>query len=187
MAIHPKISPTHFPYLATKRLQLTPLSHSDFDAVKELHTDERLLEFVPRNKAKSDQEITAFIDKIISGINERKWISWKIQKKGSDQLIGTICLWLFDQDFSRCDIGYELIHAHWGKGYIAEAAKPVLQYGFETLELDAIQAYVHEENIRSINVLKREGYQLIGQKKKELIYEIRKETSLAKQKTDNKA
>lgn len=55
-------------------------------------------------------------------------------------------------------LGYWLDEAQWGKGYMTEAVKAVLNYGFGTLKLSLITANCYPHNERSQQVLKRQGF-----------------------------
>ena len=59
-------------------------------------------------------------------------------------------------------IGYWLDETFWSKGYMTEAAKAVLDYGFEKLNLALITAYCYPHNERSSNLLKRQGFKYEG-------------------------
>ena len=58
------------------------------------------------------------------------------------------------------EIGYDLAKAHWGKGLMREALDAMLKYSFETLGFRKILGGTLSENTRSINLLKRLGFQL---------------------------
>ncbi|MGR5874200.1 GNAT family N-acetyltransferase [Bacillus pacificus] len=42
---------------------------------------------------------------------------WGIEKKGTDQLIGTCGFHLINHHHKRAEIGYELDDTYWGQGY----------------------------------------------------------------------
>ena len=50
----------------------------------------------------------------------------------------------------------------WGKGYATEAAKAILDYGFNTLKLPVIYAIARSDNVRSLRVIQRLGMIPIG-------------------------
>ncbi len=64
-------------------------------------------------------------------------------------------------------IGYEFTPAYWGRGYATEANERMLQHAFRTLELDRVLAMVRPENLRSLRVLEKLGFQKIGQRRDE--------------------
>lgn len=64
-------------------------------------------------------------------------------------------------------IGYEFASAHWGQGYATEANRRILEYAFEFLKWDRIVAMARPENLRSLRVLEKLGFQKIGQRRDE--------------------
>lgn len=65
-------------------------------------------------------------------------------------------------------VGYSIDSAQEGKGYMKEALKLIIKYGFEEMELHRIEASTLEDNIRSQNVLKACDFELLGLNKKYL-------------------
>jgi [ribosomal protein S5]-alanine N-acetyltransferase len=59
------------------------------------------------------------------------------------------------------------------KGYISEALTAILNYGFETIKLNCIDAFVDKDNIKSIKILERFGFikMHVGD---ELLYSLQK-------------
>jgi len=62
-----------------------------------------------------------------------------------------------NNDHRRAELGYWLGVPYWGKGYATEAAKALVDYGFETLNLHRIFAGHFAGNSASANVLKKIG------------------------------
>jgi len=52
---------------------------------------------------------------------------------------------------------WALFPEHWGKGYATEAARAMVSYAFDGLELGRIVATTENDNVRSIAVMKRLG------------------------------
>lgn len=52
---------------------------------------------------------------------------------------------------------WALFPEHWGKGYATEAARAMVSYAFDELELGRIVATTENDNLRSIGVMKRLG------------------------------
>ena len=50
---------------------------------------------------------------------------------------------------------WALLPGHWGKGYATEAARAMVSYAFDELELEQIVATTENDNFRSIAVMKR--------------------------------
>lgn len=56
------------------------------------------------------------------------------------------------------EIGWSLAEAHWGRGYAAEAARAVLGFGFDRLDLPAIYAQTSDSNGGSTRLMLRLGF-----------------------------
>ncbi|MEO6548430.1 MAG: GNAT family N-acetyltransferase, partial [Ferruginibacter sp.] len=67
----------------------------------------------------------------------------------------TICLFKFADDNSKAEIGYELLPIYQGKGFMQEAASKVLEFGFQHIGLNSIEAYTHFENQNSTRLLEK--------------------------------
>ncbi len=60
------------------------------------------------------------------------------------------------------EVGWHLKKASWGKGYATEAAKGIINYGFNVLQLPIIYAVVKPENHASVKVTQRLGMTPMG-------------------------
>ncbi|MCB0579778.1 MAG: GNAT family N-acetyltransferase [Phaeodactylibacter sp.] len=147
------------PRLFTGRLSLRQLELRDAPEIRQLRSDPRVNEFIARSGAITLAEARSFIEKINKGIANRECCYWAITRKGSDALIGTICLWNFTADRVQAEIGYELSPACQGQGFMPEAIETVSAYGFQALKLEAIKALSRADNVRSLALLKRTGFQ----------------------------
>ncbi|MEH7440256.1 GNAT family protein [Neobacillus drentensis] len=80
-----------------------------------------------------------------------------------DTLIGTINLFhVMRGSLQSAFIGYFLDKSHNGRGYTTEAAKLIVDYGFNELNLHRIEAGVMPHNIGSIRVLEKAGFHKEG-------------------------
>lgn len=153
-----KLNFTPFPILTTERLILRCLEVSDDQQLFILRSDNRVNQYLVRSKQKDIKESRAFISKINDGINNNKWIYWAITLKESPKLIGTICLWNFSPKKNVAELGYELDPAFQGKGIMNEASKIIIEFGFQEIELNTIEAYTHISNNNSSKLLLRNNF-----------------------------
>jgi ribosomal-protein-alanine N-acetyltransferase len=149
---------TPFPILRTERLILRPPAIGDRNETYFMRTDERVNKYVDRSRPVNVAEAEQFIEKLISGINNNESIAWVITLKESPMLIGSICLWNISVENSRAEIGFELHPAYQGKGIMLETMQKVLEYGFKTMKLKVIDAWVHEQNAASIKILEKNAF-----------------------------
>lgn len=149
---------TPFPNLATERLLFRQLMNEDEDAIFKLRSDERVNKYIGRNPPKTVIEVRAFIDKINRNITNNESMYWAITLKNNNKLIGTICLWNFQLEKYKAEIGYELNPDYWGQGIMKEAIPRIIEYAFTTLKLHSLEGDSHPENTPSAVLLERNGF-----------------------------
>lgn len=147
-----------FSPLTTERLSLRQLKTEDAVALSQLRSSEEVNKYIDRAKQTTIEEAVAFVNKINKSVSNRESFYWAINLKGETDLIGTICLWNFNDEKSRVEVGFELHPSYQGKGIMNEALSSVLQFSFDVLQLQAIDGFVHEENKASLNLLQRKGF-----------------------------
>ena len=147
-----------FPQLTTERLVLTQMSIDDANEMFFLRSDESVMKYIDRPRAKSVEEAVQFIQMINTGLANNEYINWAITLKNDPRLIGNVCFWRIQKEHYRAEIGYTL-HPDWhGKGIMQEAIIAVLDYGFKIMGLHSVEANVNPENIASIKSLERTGF-----------------------------
>ena len=147
-----------FPILTTDRLVLRSLTKEDEEDFFNLRQIDSIGEFINRAPLKTRQEIKEKIAFLLDGTANNKWITWMITQKGSNQMIGSICLWNIDPENYRAEIGYELHPNFQGLGIMGESVKAVLQYGFNEMGLHSVEGSTMPSNIQSIKVMERAGF-----------------------------
>jgi RimJ/RimL family protein N-acetyltransferase len=106
----------------------------------------------------TEQDARNFIGSIKETLNEARFAI----VLGSDRrLIGGMGLRI-GSAHSRAELGYWLGIPYWGRGYATEAARAVMQYGFQTLGLHRIWGSVFQGNEGSSKVLRKLGMKYEG-------------------------
>ncbi len=59
-------------------------------------------------------------------------------------------------------MGYELGREYWNQGIMTEALPAIMDYGFNCLNYNRIEAFVNYGNVRSAGLLERMGFKLDG-------------------------
>lgn len=142
--------------LETERLYLRPVTIEDASDIYEYSKDQN----VGPNAGWEPHKTMDDTLKIIKLIFLDQKNIFGIVLKESGKLIGT--LGLIDDPKRQNDrvkmLGYAIGARYWGKGYMTEAAKAVVNYGFEVLDLHLISAYCFPFNDRSKRVLAKLGF-----------------------------
>lgn len=145
----------------TERLQLRTIRASDKKFILQGLSDRRVTEFyaVHYNTLEEVQEQMDFYDNLIqSGAG----IWWAFSLKGEEKLIGACGLSSLERENKKAEIGFWLLPDYWGKGYMPEAARSVIEYSFNHLNLNRIEAIVEAGNILSEKVLQKIGFTYEG-------------------------
>ena len=146
---------TPFPVLKTARLTLRQLRSSDAKEIFALRSNDNINKYLNRKQSNSIDDAKNFIQAINENIQRNDSIYWAITWNGTEELIGTICLFNFSEDYSKVEIGYELLPDFQGKGIMHEATSKVIQFAFQQVGVASIEAYTHCENQGSTRLLEK--------------------------------
>ena len=81
----------------------------------------------------------------------------------TNTLIGHISLYAIKRvPYSSAFIGYSMDQSYTGRGIASEAVQLMLQLAFQTLQLHRVEAYIAPDNIASIRVIEKNGFQREG-------------------------
>jgi len=144
--------------LRTDRLTLRDLVHSDFDAIHAYASDPdvtRYMFYGPR----SMQDTHAYLDRMLASQREEPRLIWELGTvvTGDDRLIGACDLTIENARDNEADLGFIFSDDVWGMGYATEAARALVQAGFEQLGLNRIFSTCDVENHASARVLEKAG------------------------------
>ena len=170
------------PEIHTQRLLLRKIEESDADAILFLRTDKTVNKYIQRPASRQIKNISDALNhirKINKDKEENISFAWGMTLKNSPDIIGTICLWNFSKDHKKAEVGYDLNPKFQRKGYMSEALKKILHFGFKELNLDLIEAFTHHQNKSSIKLLEKHGFRLNSSKKDQdnsanLVFDIKR-------------
>jgi [ribosomal protein S5]-alanine N-acetyltransferase len=147
-----------FPVLKTENLVLRQLSAADAAEIFALRSNEQVNKYLDRNKAKSLEDAITFIDVVNRNIANNESIYWGLQHKDDTQVIGTICLYNLSCLECKGEIGYELLPAVQGRGFMQEAILEILGFAFKKMQLKTIEAWTVKQNLASVRLLEKNGF-----------------------------
>lgn len=143
--------------LETPRLVIRRLSSSDVKSLKPILGDSEVMKYSLKG-ALNEEGIKEYIDKILSHYDRHGYGLWGIVQKGTDELIGIAGLiYQILEDSPFTELAYRLARKHWGKGFATEAAKAILEYAFNTLNIDRLISIIEPGNAASVKVAIRVG------------------------------
>lgn len=147
-----------FPQLETKRLILKEINEKDSEDIFEIFSSEEVLKYYDIDHLKSLEEATDLIQGLDKRFKNKKGIRWGLYLKDIDKLIGTCGFHSLDKQSLRAEVGYELSKDFWGQGIMKEALEAIINFGFNTMSINRIQALVVAGNNNSLSLLKKIGF-----------------------------
>jgi RimJ/RimL family protein N-acetyltransferase len=170
--------------LETERLTLRPFAAGDLDAFYEMHGDAGVARWL-RNEARTLEETRKLLELKIAGLaleREGQWLSAAVVLRETDELVADVSLNWASEQHKQGEIGFVVHPQHQGRGYATEAARPLLDFAFETLGLHRVAGTLEARNAASGRVLaklgmRREGHHvetewIKGEWSSELVYAI---------------
>jgi RimJ/RimL family protein N-acetyltransferase len=150
------------PTLSTARLRLRPFTGADADALFALHSNAHVLRYWDSppwtDRARAERFVATCERLAAEGSGARV----AMERASDGAFIGWCGLTSWDPVHRSASLGYCLVEAAWGHGYAREAARALLQWGFDTLDLNRVQAEADTRNAASARVLEKLGFVLEG-------------------------
>ncbi|MCY9657761.1 GNAT family N-acetyltransferase [Paenibacillus chondroitinus] len=170
-----------FPFIYTERLVLRQMDVADAEDIYAFYSDPQVTKHLDWHGPSSIEDTRMLIDSWNQAFADRRLISWGISFYPSESrhIIGTITLMptrgIFDADHRYpLTVGYDLQTDYWGKGIMSEAMQAVIHFSKTHISPHRIQAEVYPENVASLKLLKKLGFQEEGLLKQYLMHEVTK-------------
>ncbi|MGG1924635.1 MULTISPECIES: GNAT family N-acetyltransferase [Chryseobacterium] len=144
-----------FPVLQTERLILSQLEEKDIPFIVELlqhRIFSDLTSNIPYPYVENDARSWVKMSK--EAFENNTGYTFAIRNK-EDQIIGAIGL--HDRDDDKAELGYWIGIPYWNKGYVTEAAKAIIDFGFNELKLNKIFATHFPHNPASGRIMEKVG------------------------------
>jgi ribosomal-protein-alanine N-acetyltransferase len=143
--------------LETPRLFFREFTTADAALIYTLNSNPEVVKYV-HEESTTDLTIALSVitNHILPQYEQYGYGRWAVHTKDNMEFIGW-CGLKYRPERKGTDLGYRFLQTAWGKGYATEAAKAVLQFGFEEFQLPSISAMAHIENTASLKVLEKCG------------------------------
>ena len=153
--------PDEFPRLAAGGFLLREITPADAADWHRYLSDPRVYEYTS-TPIMSLPEVEGLIGMLADGFRRKRQIRWALAEPDSGKMIGDLGYNLFFTRDRRADVGYVLAHQYWRRGLMSLALSSIIDYGFDHLALNKIEAGVNVNNDRSSGLLRKLGFQLEG-------------------------
>ena len=151
-----------FPQLETRNLLLRRMHPADANALFKVLGDDEVAEFYDDDAFVHISQASDQIEAWESGFQNKRSIRWGITRKDEGDIIGSCGYYGIHTWNRRASIGYELGRIYWRQGIMAEALSAMIDFGFDEMDLNRIEALVMPENSASIKMLEKLGFRNEG-------------------------
>jgi ribosomal-protein-alanine N-acetyltransferase len=107
------------------------------------------------------------INALGEGFRLKDEIRWGITRRGEDIVIGMVGYNFWARADNRAAVGYDLARAAWGQGIMPEALQRIIEFGWERMGLNRIEADCSADNPASVRVLEKVGFTLEGRQREQ--------------------
>ncbi len=148
--------------LETDRLLLRPLALSDAEDMFAMDKNPEVHKYLWQTPVQNIEEVIKVIDYVNRQYEANNIGRFATIIKDTNEFIGWTGIKFVDDHTENgntnfFDYGYRLNEKFWNKGYATEASVAWLDYGFNQMHIDKMNAYTHGENGASNHVLQKVG------------------------------
>ena len=148
---------SHLPTLQTSRLTLRPVRMSDAEDLYEYSRDPEVARHVLWDAHRSIHQTREYIRYLLRQYRSAAPSTFVIALRDSGKVIGTIGFMWIQSENRSAEVGYSLSRTYWNHGYMSEALKAVVEFGFTKLNLNRIEAQHECDNPASGHVMLHAG------------------------------
>lgn len=144
--------------LDSERLMLRDVEEGDWHALQAIHADPEVTRYweESRTTAQTREWLRAAIRS--NRTSPRHSYDFAIVRNSDHVLIGQIGIGKAEcRHHGSLDFGYALARQYWGHGYMTEALKTLLSFGFTELKAHRICAECDPANVASARVMEKAG------------------------------
>jgi len=144
--------------LETPRLVLREFTVADADAANVYERDPEVVRYASHG-VRSLDESRAYIERIVTAASAepRGVYDFALVRREDARLIGRCGFRFTSFEQSEAMLWYALERASWGSGYVVEAARAVIAFGFETVRVHRFFADIDPRNAASLRVAEKLG------------------------------
>lgn len=144
----------------TQRCIVREITVKDVERLYEIYADKETKMYTEDLYPEKELEISYIEDYIKNQYRYSEYGMWVVILKETETLIGRAGIFnRIGQTFP--EIGFIFDKNYWGRGIATEVLKGVLDYAKDELSMDCLVAHVMPSNRRSINLLKKLGFEYV--------------------------
>jgi [ribosomal protein S5]-alanine N-acetyltransferase len=157
------------PTLHTARLLLRPFAETDADAIYALQSNARVLHYWDSPPWTEYSQAAAFIAACRKMEEDGSGARFAVETRNSNSFVGWCSMFRWNPVYRSLGIGYCFDEPVWGNGYATEAVRAMLNWAYESLDLNRVEAELDTRNAASARVLEKLGFEREGLRREDCI------------------
>jgi ribosomal-protein-alanine N-acetyltransferase len=150
---------TKLPYIVTDKVILRKIVDTDIEGLFEIYNNKNVFTYIPGDIKNNKETVQNMIGHFERDFHKRKTIFLGIYlPEAPEQIVGVAEMFEYDDKVNMITIGYRLNERYWGKGIATQTVKAMVDYLFNTVGINRIQAFVMPANVKSQKVLEKNNF-----------------------------
>ena len=133
------------------------LREEDEEDIFRYASDPEVSRYTTWYSPRSREEARTFLQNMLDRYERQEVAPWGMVDKRTHRVIGTIGFNHWDVRNARAEVGFALARPYWNQGYMSEALRSVVAFGFRQMGLVRIEARCHPDNAASARVMEKAG------------------------------
>ncbi len=149
------------PIIETPRAQLRKMNAADAADMFEYSSNREVTKYLSYDHNYIDDAET-YISKKTEQYARGECMIWGIEFKENHKYIGACGFTHWDTENHSAEIAYTLNQSYWGRGIMNEVVGELIQFGFEKMNLNRIEARCWCENNKSVRIMEKNNMKFEG-------------------------
>ncbi len=139
------------------------LIEKDANKLFEIYSDKIAMKYRGSKVMECIEDAKSFISNQELKEKNKTTIRKGIDLKDKNELIGSVMYRFYKDKEGECEIGYSIGAKYWGQGLGKEIVRVLVESIRKNAEVKKIMAWSHKDNIASIKILEKNGFELVKQ------------------------
>lgn len=141
--------------METQRLYLRQQTRGLLEEILKQSVEDQMIFFGTEHEDQLNFELTKLKKRLVNtSTYTLDGVKWDILDLKTGRVMGSCGFHNWEKEHERAEIGY-LLHEKFRKqGFMSEAIRKIIEYGFNTMQLNRIEAFISPNNLPSIQLIK---------------------------------
>ena len=149
------------PMIETEKAILRKMNITDAKDMFEYSSNKEVTKYLSYDHT-SIEDAEKYMQNNVAKYAQGECMIWGVEYKENRKYIGACGFTHWDTENSSAEIAYTLTQSYWGKGIMSEIVDKLLEFGFEKMQLNRIEARCLSENDKSVRIMEKNNMKFEG-------------------------